>query len=348
MRCVNPSIATVSPSRTRSAIASRIDATFELVIVAIAAASARRLDLVQGTRMAHVGQHLGASAGDGCDGLAEDAQRGRHLGLAHDQGRRHPDARPAALEDEQSALEAAHWTSSACSARVELDADHQALAAHVADEPVGSGPASGRSPASACSPRAAALSTRPPSSSSIVARAAAQATGLPPYVEPCAPGPHDSSSSARATIAPSGIPDAMPLAASRMSGSTPQCSTAHILPVRPAPGLDLVGDEQDPVRVADPPQALEEAVLGHDVAALALDRLDDDRRDLVGRRELVEEDLVEPAQVLDAAERGVEDAGQQRAEPGVVLGLRRGQRDRAVGPAVERAEERDHVRPFVA
>ena len=98
--------------------------------------------------------------------------------------------------------------------------------------------------------------------------------------------------------------------------------------------------------VADLAQALEEAVLGDDVAALALDRLDDDRRDLVGRDELVEQDLVEPAQVLDPAERRVEDARQQRPEAGVVLGLRRRQRDRAVRPAVERAEEGDDVRPL--
>ena len=64
-----------------------------------------------------------------------------------------------------------------------------------------------------------------------------------------------------------------------------------------------------------------------------------------GRDELVEQDLVEPAQVVDLAERRVEDAGQQRPEAGVVLRLRGGQRDRAVRPAVERAEERDDVRP---
>ena len=45
--------------------------------------------------------------------------------------------------------------------------------------------------------------------------------------------------------------------------------------------LDLVGDEQDAVLGAQLAQALEEAVLGDDVAALALDRLDDDRGDLV-------------------------------------------------------------------
>ena len=51
--------------------------------------------------------------------------------------------------------------------------------------------------------------------------------------------------------------------------------------------------------VADLAEAGHEAVLGDDVAALALDRLDDDRRDLVRRDELVEEDLVEPRQALD-------------------------------------------------
>ena len=42
----------------------------------------------------------------------------------------------------------------------------------------------------------------------------------------------------------------------------------------------------------------------------------------------------------------VEDARQERPEAGVVLGLRRGQADRAVGPAVEGAEEGDDVRPM--
>ena len=98
--------------------------------------------------------------------------------------------------------------------------------------------------------------------------------------------------------------------------------------------------------VADVAKALEEPVLGDDVAALALDRLDDDRRDLVGRRELVEQDVVEPLEVLDPPVRGVEDPRQERPEAGVVLGLRRRQRDRAIGPTVERAEERDDVRPL--
>ena len=41
--------------------------------------------------------------------------------------------------------------------------------------------------------------------------------------------------------------------------------------------------------VADVAQALQEAVFGNEVAALALDRLDDDGRDLVGRGQLVEQ-----------------------------------------------------------
>ena len=108
--------------------------------------------------------------------------------------------------------------------------------------------------------------------------------------------------------------------------------------------LDLVGDEQDAVLVADVAQALEEAVLGDEVAALALDRLDDDRGDLVGGRELVEQDVVEPLEVLDPAVWSVEDARQERAEAGVVLRLRRRQGDGAVGAAVEGAEEGDDVR----
>ena len=64
--------------------------------------------------------------------------------------------------------------------RGELDADHQALAADVEDRARVAARCSARRPAIACSPRAAALSMSPSSSSSIVASAAAQATGLPP------------------------------------------------------------------------------------------------------------------------------------------------------------------------
>ena len=74
----------------------------------------------------------------------------------------------------------------------------------------------------------------PSSNSAIVASAAAQHTGLPPNVEACAPG-GQVIRSARATVAPSGIPLAIPLATARISGTAPKCSAAHILPVRPIP-----------------------------------------------------------------------------------------------------------------
>jgi hypothetical protein len=68
----------------------------------------------------------------------------------------------------------------------------------------------------------------------MVARAAAHETGLPPNVLAWAPGGHDMIS-ARAVHTPSGMPDAMPFAVATTSGSTPKCSIANILPVRPMP-----------------------------------------------------------------------------------------------------------------
>ena len=60
-----------------------------------------------------------------------------------------------------------------------------------------------------------------------------------------------------------------------MSGTTPQFSMAQSFPVLPEPRLDLVGDEQDALPVADLTHALEEAVRRQHYPALALDRLDD-------------------------------------------------------------------------
>ncbi len=59
-------------------------------------------------------------------------------------------------------------------------------------------------------------------------------TGLPAIVEPWLPAGQVMSSRG-AIIAPSGMPEAIPLASSRMSGTTPECSAANILPVRPMP-----------------------------------------------------------------------------------------------------------------
>ena len=78
----------------------------------------------------------GTVAGDRGDRLAEDPQGGRHLGLADGQGRAHPDRCLAAFEDQQAALEAGPLDLLGVLAGIELDADHQALATNVADEPV--------------------------------------------------------------------------------------------------------------------------------------------------------------------------------------------------------------------
>ena len=68
----------------------------------------------------------------------------------------------------------------------------------------------------------------------MVASAAAIETGLPPKVEAWEPGTQ-SIISALVMQMPSGMPLAMPLAMQTISGSTPECSMAHHLPVRPAP-----------------------------------------------------------------------------------------------------------------
>src|SRR5687768_4538088 len=68
----------------------------------------------------------------------------------------------------------------------------------------------------------------------MVAREAAHEMGFPPNVFPCTPLGHVITDS-RAIQAPSGRPDAIPLADVMISGSTPKCSIAHHLPVRPMP-----------------------------------------------------------------------------------------------------------------
>ena len=136
----------------------------------------------------------------------------------------------------------------------------------------------------------------------------------------------------RARIPDSGSPEAMPLAMTRMSGSTSQCWTANISPVRPKPGLDLVGDEQDPVLAGDLAQPRQEARRRDDVAALAEDRLDDDRRDALRVDELVE------GQVelrLPVARAGVGSSGRRR-RPGSSTGRPCGRRSPGSGSKAPR------------
>ena len=106
---------------------------------------------------------------------------------------------------------------------------------------------------------------------------------------------------------------------------------------------ELVREEDDPVLVADPAEARQEVGVGDDIAALALDRLDDHGGERVGRCQPLEHpvlELVEPG----APEGHVVDARQERPEAIVVLGLGGGEADRAIGATVEGAEEREQVR----
>ena len=120
--------------------------------------------------------------------------------------------------------------------RVELHADHEALAADVADEVADSAPPASRDRRSPGSPRSARVldqatleqvdrgqRRRAGDGIAAVGRAVVR---RPPTLEDLG---------ARDQARRAACPEAMPLAVSRMSGSTPQWSTAHILPVRPAP-----------------------------------------------------------------------------------------------------------------
>ena len=116
----------------------------------------------------------------------------------------------------------------------------------------------------------------------MVASEAAHATGFPPNVDAWLPL-GQSITEARATIAPSGSPLAIPLARHTMSPATPQCSEANILPVRPIPLCTSSKTSSTPCSSHSSPQTGKELRRRHDVAPLPLDRLDEDRRQLIGR-----------------------------------------------------------------
>src|SRR5262245_52537108 len=134
MRWANPSIATVSPSRTRPATASRIVATLD-VLIGPAPRSAGGLDLVHRAGARCRLEDLAMLAGDDRHGLREDPQAGRHLGFVDGQRRRHPNAGLAALEDQETLLERLPLDLLGMLGGVELDADHQALAPDLPDQP---------------------------------------------------------------------------------------------------------------------------------------------------------------------------------------------------------------------
>ena len=113
-------------------------------------------------------------------------------------------------------------------------------------------------------------------------------------------------------------------------------------------GLHLVDDQADPVLVADRAQPLHELLSRGQEAALALDRLDDDRRDLLGRHLRDEElpQLGERGARVGAAvvlrEGRAVDLGRERPHPDLVRVRARGERHRQQRAAVEGALEGDH------
>ena len=120
----------------------------------------------------------------------------------------------------------------------------------------------------------------------------------------CAPT-GQSMTSSRAIVTPIGSPDAIPFAATMMSGWTPACSMANILPVRPMPDCTSSTTKQHAVLRGYRGEALKELRRGDDVPAFPLYRLDDDRRDLVGRHEVREDLILDVREALARAARGI-------------------------------------------
>ncbi|KAI3475961.1 hypothetical protein L1887_62519 [Cichorium endivia] len=113
---------------------------------------------------------------------------------------------------------------------------------------------------------------------------------------------------------------------------------------RPAePGLDLVADEEHVVLAAQLLDALEVSIAGHDNARLALDRLHEERGDLVA---VLVEDLFEVVCIVVADVHVIDartDAVEEGTETGARLGVG-GHGDDAEGAAVEVACDREQTR----
>ena len=250
-------MATVSPSRTRSAIASRIVATLEVLIGSIARAAGAAAQPPASTSWSAPAADLARRPRRRCPRRRRPprAKIRRAVAISASltvSGRRHPDARLAALEDEQAALEAGPLDLLGVLGRVELDAEHQALAADVADEPAIPARPAGAAGAVPARRGRAALSIEPALEQvdrrerrgardrvAAVGRAVGAGTPAPPSGPP------------RATIAPSGMPRRDALGREQdVRLDAPVLDRPH-LPGPAGARLDLVGDEQDAVLVAD-------------------------------------------------------------------------------------------------
>ena len=81
----------------------------------------------------------------------------------------------------------------------------------------------------------------------------------------------------------------MPFAMFTTSAFRPKCSDANIFPVRPMPDCTSSTTSTIPCSGRQLPQALQERRRRDDVAAFALNRLDDDGGDFVGSDQVHEE-----------------------------------------------------------
>ena len=157
-----------------------------------------------------------------------------------------------------------------------IESEHQAFAAHFADEIEFRSPAGKDRRAVA---RRAARTFSSKSSSSIVARnssATAQVNGPPPKVEPCKPGENASAKLSCARIAPSGSPPASGLATTTISGK----SNVPLISKRAAgaaqAALNFVGDQRRAVMRGQFPRARPKRAAHREDAAFALNGLHDD------------------------------------------------------------------------
>ena len=187
-----------------------------------------------------------------------------------------------------------------------------------------------------------------PSSTSVVlmtsntAPATAQASGLPPYVVPCTPGPNTLATSVVVSIAPIGKPPPSPLARRE---DVRDDALLHVREERAGAAhaaLDLVEDQKRVVLAREPPRSLQECGRARRHPAFALHRLEDHRADVVAA--FVAERRFERRDVVVG---DVRDAGRARPEPLRVLRLAAGGHGEQRA-AMERVQRRDHahlVRP---
>ena len=141
-----------------------------------------------------------------------------------------------------------------------------------------------------------------------------------------------------------------------MSGARPSARSANILPVRPTPDCTSSKISRMPCSSQSARRPARKPVGRHEVTALALQRLDQDRGHL-GRRHVALEqhaDVVEHRLALVRAReqrpvrirvRHVRDARHRRREALLLRVLARRERQRAHRAAVEAAEEADEARP---